>query len=116
MRATGKVRKIGSVGSVVLPKEMMKSLGINNGDLIEFLSFAEGYLILRKHKPNINVLEDIQLTEDEIRENNAYNLNLIDETISCICQPKIRSKDHLILGHFFDNKCASENCTKAQSF
>jgi hypothetical protein len=34
----------------------------------------------------------------------------------CICQPKIRSKDHLILGHFFDNKCASENCTKAQSF
>jgi DNA replication protein DnaC len=34
----------------------------------------------------------------------------------CICQPKIRSKDHSILGHFLVNKCASENCTKAQSF
>jgi len=34
----------------------------------------------------------------------------------CICQPKIRSKDHLILGHFLVNKCASENCTKAQYF
>ncbi len=32
----------------------------------------------------------------------------------CICQLKIRSKDHLILGHFHVNKCASENCTKAQ--
>lgn len=95
MRATGKVRKIDSVGSVVLPKEMMKSLGINNGDLIEFLSFAEGYLILRKHKPNINVLEDIQLTEDEIRENNAYNLNLIDETISILNNVKKLYKTYL---------------------
>ena len=34
----------------------------------------------------------------------------------CICQPKIRSKDHSILGHFLVNKCASENCTKAQTF
>jgi len=42
-----------------------------------------------------------------IQENNI-------EVDICICQLKIRSKDHLILGHFHVNKCASENCTKAQ--
>lgn len=76
---------------------MMNSLGINNGDLIEFLLFAEGYLILRKHKPNINVLENIQLTEDEIRENNAYNLNLIDETIGILNNVKELYKTYLEL-------------------
>jgi AbrB family looped-hinge helix DNA binding protein len=81
LRAAGIVGKIDSVGSVVIPKEMMKSLGINNGDLIEFLLLTEEDVIIRKHKPYIKVLEDIHLTEDEIREKNAYNLNKIDETI-----------------------------------
>jgi len=43
-------------------------------------------------------------------------LHLTEIYDCCICQPKIRSKGHLILGHFLDNKYASENCTKAQYF
>lgn len=39
MGAAREVRKIDSVGRVVIPKEVMKSLGIYNGDSIEFLSF-----------------------------------------------------------------------------
>jgi DNA-binding transcriptional MerR regulator len=91
------------------------------------------------------ILNEIQQLKDKYKlihdfENNIFKFNLqkspsvyrinceknmiisLKDALSCdikkwcICQPKIRSKDHLILGHFFDNKCASENCTKAQSF
>ena len=50
--------------------------------------------------------------------NNDYlhfvSMVINEKRMSCICQPKIRTEDDLILGHFFVNKCASENCTKAQ--
>jgi hypothetical protein len=58
-----------------------------------------------------------------IGRNKAYELVNSKEIAACkvgkswcICQPKIRSKNHSILGHFLVNKCASENCTKAQTF
>jgi len=41
----------------------------------------------------------------------TYNLDSI-----CICQPKIRSKDHLILGHFLVNKCASKICVQRHKY
>lgn len=95
MRATGIVRKIDSVGSVVLPKEMMKSLGINNGDTIEFLLFGEEYIILRKHKPYINVIENTKFTEDDKSDDNSYNLDKIDETIRLLNNVKKLYKTYL---------------------
>ena len=95
MRATGEVRKIDSAGRVVIPKEMMKSLGINNGDTIEFLLFEAGYVFLRKHKPHINELQNIKITEEKIRKNNACNLDKIDETIRLLNNVKKLYKTYL---------------------
>lgn len=95
MRATGEVRKIDSAGRVVIPKEMMKSLGINNGDTIEFLLFEAGYVFFRKHKPHINELQNIKITEEKIRKNNACNLDKIDETIRLLNNVKKLYKTYL---------------------
>ena len=72
----------------------MKSLGIYNGDSIEFLSF-EGYVIFSKHKPYINTLQNIEITEEEIRKNNACNLDKIDETIRLLNNAKKLYKTYL---------------------
>ena len=96
MSVTGIVRKIDSVGRVVIPIEMMKNLGIYYGDKIEFLLFGEEYIILRKHKPYINVIENnTKLTENEIRKNNAYNLDKIDETLRLLNNVKKLYKTYL---------------------
>jgi len=95
MRVAREVRKIDSFGRVVIPKEMMKSLGINNGDSIEFLLFTEEYIILRKYKPYISVIENKHLTENEIRENNTPNLDKIDETIRLLNNVKEMYKTYL---------------------
>ncbi|BBI32340.1 AbrB/MazE/SpoVT family DNA-binding domain-containing protein [Cohnella abietis] len=50
MKATGIVRRIDDLGRVVIPKEMRRTLGVANGDPIEF--FVEGdRIILRKYNP-----------------------------------------------------------------
>lgn len=88
MRATGVVRKIDSVGRVVVPIEMMKSLGMTNGDSIEFLLFNERYIILQKHKPCISLHNNVKIIEGEIIENNAAKLEKIDETIRLLNKVK----------------------------
>lgn len=94
MGAAREVRKIDSVGRVAIPKEVMKSLGIYNGDSIEFLLF-EGYVIFSKHKPYINAPQNIEITEEEISKNNACNLDKIDETIRLLNNAKKLYKTYL---------------------
>ncbi|WP_206172776.1 hypothetical protein [Acidilutibacter cellobiosedens] len=75
----------------------------------------------------MQVLKTINLNkiygEDENRVYALKNINMsVDkgEFVAiigpCICQPKIRSKDHLILGHFLVNKCASKICVQRHKY
>ena len=89
--ATGIVRKIDNVGRITIPVEMMKSLGINNSDSIEFLIFTNGYLLLRRYEPNIITLK---LTEDDI----SKNLDKIDEVIRLLNNAKELYKTYLGVG------------------
>lgn len=93
--ATGVVRKIDNVGRITVPTEMMKSLGINNGDSIELLLFTEECLLLRKYEPFINVTKCIKLIEDKTSDNNFYVLDEIDEIISLLNNVKNLYKTYL---------------------
>lgn len=50
MNSTGIVRKIDDLGRIVLPKELRKTLGIDERDPMEI--FVEnGFILLMKHEP-----------------------------------------------------------------
>lgn len=49
MEATGIIRRVDSLGRVVIPKEMRQTLGIHTGDSLEIGLNAENQIILSKH-------------------------------------------------------------------
>ena len=51
MKATGIVRKIDSLGRIVLPIELRRELGIHSKDMIEILVEDE-YIILKQYHQN----------------------------------------------------------------
>jgi transcriptional pleiotropic regulator of transition state genes len=51
MRATGYVRKLDSLGRIVLPKSLRKELNINEGDDIEMYVDEDGNVVLDKYIP-----------------------------------------------------------------
>jgi len=51
MKTTGMIRQLDSLGRIVLPIELRRTLGINTKDMLEIL--VEGNpVILRKYEPN----------------------------------------------------------------
>ena len=51
MRATGYVRKLDSLGRIVLPKSLRKELNIHEGDDIEMYVDEDGNVVLDKYVP-----------------------------------------------------------------
>jgi transcriptional pleiotropic regulator of transition state genes len=51
MRTTGYVRKLDSLGRIVLPKSLRKELNINEGDDIEMYVDDDGNVVLDKYVP-----------------------------------------------------------------
>jgi transcriptional pleiotropic regulator of transition state genes len=51
MRATGYVRKLDSLGRIVLPKSLRKELSISEGDDIEMYVDDDGNVVLDKYVP-----------------------------------------------------------------
>lgn len=52
MKAIGIVRRIDDLGRVVVPKEIRRTLGIEEGDPLEIFVNGE-QVILKKYKPNM---------------------------------------------------------------
>ena len=50
MQSTGIVRKVDELGRVVIPKEMRKSLNIENGDEVEILLQGD-FVAVKKFEP-----------------------------------------------------------------
>lgn len=50
MKSTGVVRKVDSLGRIVIPKELRKLLNINENDPIEIFTENE-YILLKKYTP-----------------------------------------------------------------
>lgn len=63
MKATGMTRSVDSLGRIVLPKEIRRTLGINHGDPVEF--FVDGdSIILRKY----NTVGDLEQLIDNVEK------------------------------------------------
>ena len=51
MKTTGMIRQLDTLGRVVLPIELRRTLDINSRDMLEIL-VDDGSIILRKYEPN----------------------------------------------------------------
>lgn len=69
MKSTGIVRKVDELGRVTLPKELRRTLGINEEDPMEI--FTDGdRIILRKYEPGCLLCGSMH----ELRERNGKNI------------------------------------------
>jgi len=59
MKATGYVRKLDSLGRIVLPKSLRKQLKIKEGDSIEMFVDEQGNVVLDKYIPRCTFCEGI---------------------------------------------------------
>ena len=51
MRSTGIVRRIDSLGRIVIPKEIRRTMNIKDYDALEMFTEKEGRIILKKYSP-----------------------------------------------------------------
>lgn len=58
MRATGYVRKLDSLGRIVLPKSLRRQLNINVSDSIEMFVDEDGNVVLDKYLPRCTFCEN----------------------------------------------------------
>lgn len=64
MKATGYVRKLDSLGRIVLPKSLRRQLNIKEGDSIEMFVDDQGNVVLDKYVPRCTFCEGI--TDDMV--------------------------------------------------
>lgn len=75
MKSTGMVRKVDELGRVVIPKELRRTLGIDNQDPLEI--YIDGdKIILKKYLPNAEK-EDV-ISSLEKMAASAKNPNVIE--------------------------------------
>ncbi|AJK89665.1 MULTISPECIES: AbrB/MazE/SpoVT family DNA-binding domain-containing protein [Lysinibacillus] len=63
MKATGIVRRIDDLGRVVIPKEIRRTLGIDEGDPLEIFVNGE-QVILKKYKPSMACAVTGEVSDD----------------------------------------------------
>lgn len=69
MKATGVVRRIDDLGRVVIPKELRRSLRIQEGDPLEIFTDDEGGVIFRKYDYTESVEDSVQRLREAVLEN-----------------------------------------------
>lgn len=81
MKATGIIRRIDELGRVVVPKEIRRSLGIKEGDPLEFFTNREGEIILIPYKEDSQVVDNFVETfkEMNIEDKKAIVKMLVEE-------------------------------------
>ena len=53
MKIKGRVRKIDKIGRIVLPKEILRDLNIQKGDVLNIYLDGKDMIVLEKNKDNI---------------------------------------------------------------
>ncbi|MEK5330285.1 MULTISPECIES: AbrB/MazE/SpoVT family DNA-binding domain-containing protein [unclassified Lysinibacillus] len=78
MKSTGIVRKIDDLGRVVIPKEIRRTLGIEEGDSLEIYTNGN-QVVLQKYQPNTE--KDEVVASLKMMAASAKNPNVL-ETIN----------------------------------
>lgn len=68
MKATGIVRRIDDLGRIVLPKELRKTMGINEKDPLEIFVDNQS-IILRKYNATAEVVDVVSCLKRAISDN-----------------------------------------------
>lgn len=79
MKSTGIIRRIDDLGRIIIPKEIRRTYGINEGDPIEIYADKKGIIELRKYNPDVEEDSDPTSTEKTI---SIYINNKTGETIN----------------------------------
>lgn len=81
MKATGIVRRIDELGRIVVPKEIRRSLGIKEGDPLEFFTNEECGIVLMPYNEGSQVVDNFMKTfkEMNIEDKKAIVKMLVDE-------------------------------------
>ena len=84
MKALGIVRKIDSLGRIVIPMEIRRLNNIKEGDPLEIYSGNDGSIVLKKYNPSSDIIKQIESIESNIGEyinsDNSYEaLKLINK-------------------------------------
>ena len=83
MKATGVVRRIDDLGTIVIPKEIRKTLRIKEGDPLEIFTDKEGEVILKKYSP-IGELSEFATTYAETLAKTTGHIACITDKDSVI--------------------------------
>ena len=67
MKSTGIVRRIDDLGRVVIPKEIRRTLRINEGCPMEIIPTSEG-ILLKKYYAEGNLLDLLATVDEEVCE------------------------------------------------
>lgn len=62
MKATGIVRRVDELGRIVLPKELRRTYGIDEGDALEIFTTDRG-IVLRKYQPGCTFCGSVSITK-----------------------------------------------------
>lgn len=68
MKATGVVRRIDDLGRVVVPRDMRKSLGLQEGTPLEVCATEEG-ILFKKYHPGITLMDIVKNLESALNDN-----------------------------------------------
>jgi len=86
MKATGLVRRIDDLGRVVIPKEIRRTYGINNGDPLEIFTDNEGFIILKKYDPLPEINNRVVALQEMINENTNYTPDVTKKAVSLLTE------------------------------
>lgn len=94
MKSTGIVRRIDEMGRVVIPKEIRKTLRINNNDSIEIYVEGEDKIILKKYSVLKNINDFAQKFADAMYTFVKHNI-IITDTKDIIAVAGLNKKEYL---------------------
>ncbi|MDD2518506.1 MAG: stage V sporulation T C-terminal domain-containing protein [Bacilli bacterium] len=94
MKSIGIVRRIDEMGRIVIPKEIRKTLRINNNDNIEIYIEGEDKIILKKYSLMKNINDFAQKFVDSMHSFIKNNI-IITDTKDIIAVAGLNKKDYL---------------------
>ncbi|MGI6035037.1 MAG: stage V sporulation protein T [Limnochordia bacterium] len=78
MKATGIVRRIDSLGRIVIPMEIRRTLRIRENDALEIFTDREGEIIFKKYSPIADLDEFAQEYADSLFESTGHTALIAD--------------------------------------
>lgn len=68
MNSTGIIRRIDDLGRVVVPRDMRKSMGLQEGTPLEVCATEEG-ILFKKYDPGITLMDIVKNLESALDDN-----------------------------------------------